>query len=105
MLPSGERGCKWSAERGAVERIRCVHERMHRGRLEHFGAGMQLVPKRRSEPSHPQVTKECRWRVDARHQQMIPRTGAGDVKQVPFRVVDLFQVRVVGHRLDPCLQG
>jgi hypothetical protein len=57
------------------------------------------------EPSHPQIIKELRWRVDARHEQMTPRTGVGDVQQVPFGIIDLFQVRIVDHRLDPCLQG
>jgi hypothetical protein len=57
------------------------------------------------EPSHPQSIKEIRWRVDARDEQMIPRMGPRYVQQVAFRVVDLFQIRVVGHRLDPCLQG
>ena len=50
-------------------------------------AHARLLPGRRCEPS----------------QQMIPRTGAGDVQQVAFRVVDLFQIRVIGHCLDPCL--
>jgi hypothetical protein len=63
------------------------------------------LPGRRCEPSHPQIIQELRCRVDARHEQVIPRPGARDVQQVTFRVVDLFQIRVVGHRLDPCLQG
>ena len=36
---------------------------------------------------------------------MIPRPGAGDVQQMAFRVVDFFQICVVGYRLDPRLQG
>src|SRR6266568_489215 len=60
---------------------------------------------RRCAPSQPQIIKELRWWIDARHEQMIPRTGTGDVQHVAFRVVDLFQVSIVGHRLDPCLQG
>ena len=55
--------------------------------------------------SIPQVVQEFRRRSPARHQQMIARTSAGDVKQVPFRVVDLFQIRVVGDGFDPFLQG
>ena len=55
--------------------------------------------------SHPQIIKELRGGFDARHEQVIPCAGAGDVQQVAFRVVDFFQIRVVGHRLDPFLQG
>jgi hypothetical protein len=42
------------------------------------------------EPLHPQIIKELRWRVDARHEQMIPGSGAGDIQQVPFGVIDFF---------------
>ena len=64
-----------------------------------------LSRRRRSENSHPQIIKELRCRIDACHKQVISCTGASDVKQVAFRVVDFFQIRVVGHRLDPFLQG
>ena len=56
------------------------------------------------ETSFPQIIQEFRCRFDARHQQMIPCAGAGDVKQVPLRVVDLFEIRVVRDRFDPLLQ-
>jgi len=36
---------------------------------------------------------------------MIPRPGAGDVEQVAFGVVDLFQVGVVGDGFDAFLEG
>ena len=42
---------------------------------------------------------------DARHQQMIPRAGAGDVEQVALGVVDFLQIGVVADRLDALLQG
>jgi hypothetical protein len=63
------------------------------------------LPRWRGDPLHPQIIQEFRWGVNARDEQMIPRPSAGDVQQVAFRVVGLFQVRVVGRRLDPCLQG
>ena len=78
---------------------------MHRGRLAHLGKCTRRLPGRREDPSHLQIIQELRCRVDARHQQMIPRPGAGDIQQVAFRVIDLFQIRIVGHRFDPCLQG
>jgi len=40
-----------------------------------FGEGGRLLPGRRGEPSRPQIIKERRCRVDARHEQMIPRAG------------------------------
>ena len=56
-------------------------------------------------PSHPQIIEKFRCRFDARDQQMIPRAGARNVEQVAFGVVDFFQIRVVGRRLDPLLVG
>lgn len=53
---------------------------------------------------HPQIVKELRCRIHARHEQMVPRTGARDIKQVPFGVVDFFKIRVIGDRLDTFLQ-
>jgi hypothetical protein len=78
---------------------------MDRGFLQHLGECTRLLPSRRGEPSRPQIIEELRWRVDTRHQQMIPGTDARDVQQVAFRVVYLVQISDVGHRLDSCLQG
>jgi hypothetical protein len=36
---------------------------------------------------------------------MIPGTGARDVQQVAFRIVDFFQISVVRDRFDPFLKG
>jgi len=44
-------------------------------------------------------------RRNACHQQMIAGTGSGDVKEMAFRIVDLFQVRIVGYHLDFFLTG
>ena len=71
--------------------------------LTNLGEGARLLPKWRGDPLYPQIIQELRCRVDAWHQQLIPRPGAGDIQQVPFGVVNLFQVRVVCRRLDPCL--
>ena len=35
---------------------------------------------------------------------MIPCACTSDVKQVPLRVVDFFEIRVVRYRFDPFLQ-
>ncbi len=42
--------------------------------------------------SPPQIVEELRGRVPTRHQQIIPRTGTGDVEQMAFGVVDLGQI-------------
>jgi len=55
-------------------------------------------------PIHPHVFKKLRPRGQTRHQQMIPRAGAGNVQQVAFGVIDLLQVGVVTDRLDALLQ-
>ena len=63
-----------------------------------------VVRDRRSlETAAPQIIQEFRGRIDARYQQMIPCTSAGNVEQVAFGVVDLFEVRVVRDRFDPLL--
>ncbi len=36
---------------------------------------------------------------------MIAGAGAGDIEQMPLRVVDLLKVGVLADRLDPLLQG
>jgi hypothetical protein len=40
------------------------------------------------------VVQEFRRRVDAGHQQMIPRPRTGDVEKMALRVVDLLQVGI-----------
>ena len=51
------------------------------------------------------VLNKLRRRFDACHQQMVAGAGAGDVQQVPLGVVDIFQIGIVGDRLDALLQG
>jgi hypothetical protein len=48
----------------------------------------------------PQIIQKLRCGRDAGDKQMIPRAGAGNVEQVAFGVVDLFQIGVVGHGFD-----
>jgi hypothetical protein len=43
---------------------------------------------RRSLNSNPQIVQKLRCWSDTGHEQIIPRTGACDVEQVPFGVVD-----------------
>ena len=52
----------------------------------------------------PQIIQKLRCGRDTGDEQMIPRTGARDVEQVAFGVVDLFQIGVVGDGLDARLQ-
>lgn len=54
--------------------------------------------------SYLQIIKKFRCRIDPRYEEMVSRPGAGNIEQVTLGVVDLFQIGVVGHRLDPCLQ-
>ena len=66
--------------------------------LNWFAVGIQ-----RNKASLPHVIQEFRRRSHARHQQMIPCAGTSDVQQVPLRVVDLFEIRIVRDRFDPFL--
>lgn len=60
------------------------------------------IDKGLAEPSDllSQVGKKLRGRLDARDEQVITGSGAGDVEEMPFRVIDLLQVGVVADRLD-----
>jgi hypothetical protein len=42
--------------------------------------------------SHPKILEELRSRIHAHHKQVVPRAGASDVQQVPFGLIDLFEV-------------
>src|SRR5579871_2997892 len=48
-----------------------------------------------------QVGKKLRRRGDAGDQQAIAGAGAGDIKHMALRVVDLFEVGLIGDGLDP----
>jgi hypothetical protein len=52
-----------------------------------------------------QIIQKLGFRGDTRDKQMIPRTRAGDLQQMAFGVVNLFQISVVCHSLDARLQG
>lgn len=45
-----------------------------------------------------------RW-LHGRDHQVVAGARAGHVEQVPFRVVDLLEVGIVGYVLDPFLEG
>ena len=47
-----------------------------------------------------EIVHKLGHRRDACDQQMISRPRACDVKQVPLRVVHLFQIRIVRHRFN-----
>jgi len=50
------------------------------------------------------VIQELRCRFDARYQQVIPRTGAGNVEQMTLGVIDFFQVCIITNAFDSLLQ-
>ena len=64
----------------------------------------RMIERLAKRNSFPHIIQEFRRRIDARHQQMIARPCAGDIQQMPFRVVDLFEIRIVGDRFNPLLQ-
>ena len=55
-------------------------------------------------PSIAPHTRRSSRNSDAGHEYVVPGAGAGDVEQMAFGVVDIFQVRFVGDRLDPILK-
>ena len=59
---------------------------------------------RRHVYSYSKVVQELRRRFDAGHEKIVSGAGAGDVEEMPFGVIDVFQVRVIGDRLDPLLK-
>lgn len=52
-----------------------------------------------------EVIQELRCWAYTGNEQMIPRTGAGDVEQVPFRVINFLKIGVITDGLDTFLQG
>ena len=53
----------------------------------------------------PQIIKKFGCRLNARNQQMVSRTRAGNVKKVSFSIVDILQIGIVTDGLDTLLQG
>ena len=53
--------------------------------------------------SHLQVIQKLGRRGDSRYHQVIPGTGAGDIKQMSLRVVDLFEIRIIRDSFDALL--
>ena len=74
-----------------------------RSTVKHPARFFRCIRRGEAKVSVPQIIQEFRGRIDTRYQQVIPCTSAGDVQQVPFGVVDLFEVRVVRDRFDPLL--
>gem|GEM_PF-2380748 len=54
---------------------------------------------------HPQIIEELGYRINTRYQKILARTGAGDIKQVAFRVVNFFKICAVSDSLNSFLQG
>jgi hypothetical protein len=54
--------------------------------------------------SGSQIVEKLGRRLDAGDEQMIPRSGAGDIEQVALGVVDFLQVGVIAHGFDALLQ-
>lgn len=54
--------------------------------------------------SSRQIVQELRGRFDPGNPQPIPRASAGDVQQMAFGVVDLFQVCIIRYGFDAFLQ-
>ena len=88
------------------ERRKARGTRARRGRAEDTGSGEATSSDdSRGEPySHSKVVQELRRRFDASHEEVVSGTGAGDVEEMPFSVVDILQVRVISDRLDPLLK-
>ena len=63
---------------------------------------MNLCRKKRvvNRGSVVQVVEKFGCWVDARHEQTVAGTGAGDVEQVALAVVDLLEIGIVCDRLD-----
>ncbi len=57
-----------------------------------------LPPSRRAK-----VAKKLGNGFDAGDEQMVSCSRAGNVQKMPFGVVDLLKVRVIGHGFNPCL--
>ena len=56
------------------------------------------------EHSTLQIVQEFRRRFHPRHQQVVPSPSAGDVKQVGFRGINLFEICIVSNRLYSLLE-
>jgi hypothetical protein len=52
-----------------------------------------------------EVVQELGRGSHAGNQQMISRSGAGNVEQLALGVIDFLQIRVIADRLDTFLQG
>ncbi len=76
-----------------------------RGSFDDFAGA--LIGGRNSihPPSLPHIVQKLRPQSATCHQQSVARSRAGDVEEVAFGVVDLFQIGVVGHRFDALAQG
>jgi hypothetical protein len=52
-------------------------------------------------PGQLQIIQKLGRRRNARHKQMIPCAGARNVQQVAFRIVNLFEISIVGDGRRP----
>jgi hypothetical protein len=69
----------------------------------------RAVQHRRYRPSGQisvqQIVQELGCWLDAGHQEMIAGAGARHVKQVPFAVINIFEIGIVRDILDALLRG
>ena len=54
---------------------------------------------------YQQVIKKLRCRFDTSYKEMVPRTRAGYVKQVPLGIIDFLEIGVIAYGFDAFLQG
>jgi len=70
--------------------------------IAEYGPATALADPASAERSSvgPQIIEELRRGGDARHQQMVAGARAGDVEEVSLRLVDVFEVCLVGDVLN-----
>ena len=59
---------------------------------------------RKPRTSGHQIIEKFGWRLDAGHQEMVAGAGARHIEQVPFALVDFFEVGIIGDILDALLR-
>src|ERR1700730_5460354 len=51
-----------------------------------------------------QVIQEFGARLNSTHKQSIARSGTRNIEQLPFGLVDIVEIHLIGNRLDASLQ-
>ena len=52
----------------------------------------------------PQIVQKLRHRLNSRYKKIIPRASARHVQQLPFRVIDFLEIRLISNAFDPFLK-